>query len=45
MLYNVYAALVKVHGFSSTAMDDPEGTEGNIGWLHTIVGTLSIPAR
>ncbi len=30
MLRNVYAALVEVHAFSSTAMNDPSGMEGNV---------------
>ncbi|KAK0429629.1 hypothetical protein EV421DRAFT_1893813 [Armillaria borealis] len=40
MLHNAYAALVEVHGFSSTAMDDPSGTEGNIVWLHLFIDAL-----
>ncbi len=42
MLHNVYAALVEVHGFSSTAMDDPSGTEGNVSWLHLFIDALSL---
>ncbi|SJL17912.1 uncharacterized protein ARMOST_21481 [Armillaria ostoyae] len=42
MLHNVYAALIEVHGFSSTAMDDPSGTEGNIVWLHLFIDALSL---
>ncbi|KAK0467497.1 Fungalysin metallopeptidase-domain-containing protein [Armillaria novae-zelandiae] len=42
MLHNVYAALVGVHGFSSTAMDDPSGTEGNVVWLHLFIDALSL---
>ncbi|KAK0505570.1 Fungalysin metallopeptidase-domain-containing protein [Armillaria luteobubalina] len=42
MLHNVYAALVSVHGFSSTVMDDPSGTEGNIVWLHLFIDALSL---
>ncbi|KAK0184108.1 Fungalysin metallopeptidase-domain-containing protein [Armillaria mellea] len=42
MLHNVYAALVGVHGFSSAAMDDPSGTEGNIVYLHLFIDALSL---
>ncbi|KAK0462282.1 Fungalysin metallopeptidase-domain-containing protein [Desarmillaria tabescens] len=42
MLHNVYAALVQAHGFSSTAMDDPSGPEGNIVWLHLFIDALSL---
>ncbi|SJL18089.1 uncharacterized protein ARMOST_21661 [Armillaria ostoyae] len=42
MLHNVYAALVEVHGFSSTAMDNPSGTEGNVVWLHLFIDALSL---
>ncbi|KAK0219279.1 putative extracellular elastinolytic metallo proteinase precursor [Armillaria nabsnona] len=42
MLRNVYAALVEAHGFFSTAMDDPSGTEGNIVWLHLFIDALSL---
>ncbi|KAK0429626.1 peptidase M36 [Armillaria borealis] len=42
MLHNVYAALVEAHGFSSTAMDDPSGTEGNVVCLHLFIDALSL---
>ncbi|KAK0431441.1 Fungalysin metallopeptidase-domain-containing protein [Armillaria borealis] len=42
MLHNVYAGLIDVHGFSSTAMEDPSGTEGNIVWLHLFIDALSL---
>ncbi|KAK0482162.1 Fungalysin metallopeptidase-domain-containing protein [Armillaria luteobubalina] len=42
ILRNVYASLVSVHGFSSTAVDDPSGTEGNIVWLHLFIDALSL---
>ncbi len=43
MLDNVYEALVEVHGFSSTAMDDPSGTEANIVWLHRCLSSRVTP--
>ncbi|KAK0219282.1 peptidase M36, partial [Armillaria nabsnona] len=42
MLHNVYAALVEVHGFSSTAVDDSPGMEGNIVWLHLFIDAISL---
>jgi len=42
MLYNVYAALVTAHGFSTTAKTDPTGTEGNIVFLHLFIDALPI---
>ncbi|KAK0450465.1 metalloprotease [Desarmillaria tabescens] len=42
MLHNVYAALVQAHGWSSTAMDDATGNEGNIVYLHLFVDALSL---
>ncbi|KAK0449001.1 Fungalysin metallopeptidase-domain-containing protein [Desarmillaria tabescens] len=42
MLHNVYAALVEEHGWSSTAMDDPSGPEGNIVYLHLFIDALSL---
>ncbi|KAK0467514.1 Fungalysin metallopeptidase-domain-containing protein, partial [Armillaria novae-zelandiae] len=42
MLHNVYDALIRVHGFSSTAMDDPSCMEGNVVWLHLFIDTLSL---
>ncbi|KAK0439144.1 Fungalysin metallopeptidase-domain-containing protein [Armillaria borealis] len=42
MLHNVYAALVEEHGWSSTAMEDPSGAEGNIVYLHLFMDALSL---
>ncbi|KAK0462289.1 Fungalysin metallopeptidase-domain-containing protein [Desarmillaria tabescens] len=45
MLHNVYAALVQAHGFSTTAMDDLSGLEGNIVWLHLFIDTHFLCSR
>lgn len=42
MLHNVYAALVGVHGFSTTARTNPTGTEGNIVFLHLFLDALAL---
>jgi len=42
MLHNVYAALVKEHGFSSTARTNPDGSEGNIVYLHHFFDSLAL---
>ncbi|KAK0201228.1 Fungalysin metallopeptidase-domain-containing protein [Desarmillaria ectypa] len=42
MLHNVYAGLVEERGWSSTAMDDPSGAEGNIVYLHLFIDALSL---
>ncbi|KAK0437286.1 metalloprotease [Desarmillaria tabescens] len=42
MLHNVYAALVQAHGWSSTAMDDATGPEGNIVFLHLFMDALQL---
>ncbi|KAJ6448194.1 Fungalysin metallopeptidase-domain-containing protein [Mycena sanguinolenta] len=42
MLHNVYAALVAVHGFSTTARTNPDGTEGNIVFLHLFIDALAL---
>ncbi|SJL17901.1 uncharacterized protein ARMOST_21468 [Armillaria ostoyae] len=36
MLHDIYAALVEVHWFSSTAIED------NIVWLHLFIDALSL---
>jgi len=41
MLHNVYAALVKEHGFSSTARTNPDAKEGNIVFLRLFMDGLS----
>ncbi|KAK0466637.1 Fungalysin metallopeptidase-domain-containing protein [Armillaria novae-zelandiae] len=42
MLHNVYVALVQTHGWSSSAMDDATGAEGNIVYLHLFTNALSL---
>ncbi|KAJ7318948.1 Fungalysin metallopeptidase-domain-containing protein [Mycena albidolilacea] len=42
MLHNVHAALVDAHGFSKTARTDPNGSEGNIVWLHLFIDALAL---
>lgn len=42
MLHNVYASLVESHGFSSTALTDPTGEEGNVVFLHLMIGALPL---
>lgn len=41
-LHNVYAALIAAHGFSATAKTDPDGTEGNVVFLHLFIDALAI---
>lgn len=41
-LHNVYAALVSAHGYSSTARTTPDGTEGNVVFLHLFIDALPI---
>jgi extracellular elastinolytic metalloproteinase len=42
MLHNVYAALVKKHGYSKSARTKPEGKEGNVIFLHLMLDALAI---
>nr|BBI93468.1 metalloprotease [Pleurotus salmoneostramineus] len=42
MLHNVHAALVKEHGYSSTAFTNPNGTEGNVVFMKLFVGALAL---
>ncbi|KAG5637554.1 hypothetical protein H0H81_004185 [Sphagnurus paluster] len=42
MLHNVYAALVAKHGWSENARTNPEGTEGNIVYLHLFLDALAL---
>ncbi|KAJ7176987.1 Fungalysin metallopeptidase-domain-containing protein [Mycena filopes] len=42
MLHNVLAALVSAHGFSKTARTDPDGTAGNIVFLHLFIDALAL---
>ena len=42
MLFNVYANLVDLHGFSATARTDPTTSEGNVIFLHLFIDSLAI---
>ncbi|KAF9486110.1 hypothetical protein BDN70DRAFT_794602 [Pholiota conissans] len=42
MLFNVYANLVGIHGFSSNARRDPTTSEGNVVFLHLFIDSLAI---
>lgn len=42
MLHNVYAALVGAHGFSTTAKTNPDGTQGNVVFLHLFLDALRL---
>ncbi|EJC99667.1 uncharacterized protein FOMMEDRAFT_127852 [Fomitiporia mediterranea MF3/22] len=42
MLHDVLAALVGVHGFSTTADTNPDGTEGNIVYMHLFIDQLAL---
>ncbi|TFK32708.1 Fungalysin metallopeptidase-domain-containing protein [Crucibulum laeve] len=42
LLHNVYAALVGAHGFSTTARTNPNGTEGNVVFLHLFLDALAL---
>jgi len=42
MLHNVNAALVDKYGFSTTAMTNPDGNEGNIVFLHLFIDALAL---
>jgi len=41
-LHNVYAALVGAHGFSTTARTNPNGSEGNVVYLHLFLDALAL---
>lgn len=41
-LHNIYAALVGLYGFSSTARTDPNGSEGNVVFLRLVMDALAI---
>ncbi|KAK1231074.1 hypothetical protein PQX77_005821 [Marasmius sp. AFHP31] len=41
-LHNVHAALWEAHGYSSTAFTNPNGTEGNVVFLHIFIDALAI---
>lgn len=38
----MYAALVGEHGFSGDAKTNPDGTEGNVVYLHLFIDALSL---
>ena len=42
MLHHVNAALVNKYGFSTTAMTNPDGSEGNIVFLHLFIDALAL---
>jgi len=42
LLHNVHAALIGVHGFSTTARTNPTGTEGNIVFMHLFIDALAL---
>ncbi|KDR71798.1 hypothetical protein GALMADRAFT_143583 [Galerina marginata CBS 339.88] len=42
MLHYVHAALVDKYGFSTTAMTNPDGSEGNIVFLHLFIDALAL---
>ncbi|KAF9460271.1 Fungalysin metallopeptidase-domain-containing protein [Collybia nuda] len=42
MLHNVYASLVSAHGFSTSARTNPNGTEGNVVFLHLFIDALAL---
>lgn len=42
MLFNVYANLVDLHGFSANARTDPTTSEGNVIFLHLFIDSLAI---
>jgi extracellular elastinolytic metalloproteinase len=46
ILHNIHAALVEKYGFSTSAMTNPDGTEGNIMFLHLFIDSLALqPAQ
>uniref|UniRef100_A0A0W0FV15 Extracellular metalloproteinase n=2 Tax=Moniliophthora roreri TaxID=221103 RepID=A0A0W0FV15_MONRR len=42
ILHNVYAALVKEHGWSASAWTDPTGKEGNVLFLQLLINALAL---
>ncbi|KAG5653642.1 hypothetical protein H0H81_011744 [Sphagnurus paluster] len=42
MLHNVYAALVEKHGWSENARTNPDGTGGNVVFLHHFIDALAL---
>ncbi|KAJ6627921.1 Fungalysin metallopeptidase-domain-containing protein [Mycena sp. CBHHK59/15] len=46
ILHNINAALVEKYGFSTSAMTNPDGTEGNIIFLHLFIDAMALqPTR
>ena len=42
LLHNVYAALVKAHGYSSSARTDPSSAAGNSVFMHLFLDALAL---
>ena len=42
LLHNVYAALVKSHGYSSSARTDPSSAAGNSVFMHLFLDSLAL---
>ncbi|KAJ7068336.1 Fungalysin metallopeptidase-domain-containing protein [Mycena amicta] len=42
LLHNVYAALVGEYGWSAEARTNPDGTEGNVVFLHLFIDSLAL---
>jgi hypothetical protein len=42
ILHVVYAALVPVHGYDSSAKTNPASTAGNAVWLHLFIDGLAL---
>jgi len=42
ILHNVYTALVLKHGYSDTALTNPDGSEGHVVFMHLFIDCLAI---
>ena len=42
MLHVVHANLVDKYGFSTTAIRDPDGSKGNVVFLHLFIDALAL---
>ncbi|KZV85209.1 putative extracellular elastinolytic metallo proteinase precursor [Exidia glandulosa HHB12029] len=42
ILHNVHAALITAHGFSTDAFTNPNGTGGNVVFLHLLIDALAL---
>jgi len=42
MLHNVHAALVQERGFSTQALTNPNGPEGNVVFMHLFIDALAL---